>query len=112
MSFITAFPSLIRAQTIARGSAVTATFTTPATDIEDVPVIVGNGNTDLAFYGGGEGDTGTTEIQLLVSELGTYTPTKNDTVVLSTDGLTRNIVGSVRESHGIYTLTLGDASTQ
>ncbi len=115
MSQITdAFSELYAAQTEAN-AAITADFTHPATDIEDVPVVVGAGGFDDALFGGGIGERGTISIQCLVSTLSasSYTPEKphSVTVTTPTTTITRRIA-SVSESHGIYTIELADFATK
>lgn len=109
MSQITdAFSELYAAQTEA-AAAITASFTTPAPDITGVEVVIGAAGYDDALFGGGIGERGTISIQCLKTALSasSYTPSKTDVVVVSTDSLTRYIL-NVNESHGVYTIELGD----
>lgn len=109
MSQITdAFSELVGAQTEA-AVAVFADFNSAEVPGTSASVVVGNANYDDALFGGGIGDRGTVQIQLLVQELQafSYTPEKTHTVVLSTDNREREIT-EISESHGVYTITLGD----
>ena len=110
MSNAIRFAGLLRAQLVFRGEAVTALFTTPATDIS-VPCVVGGAGYSRDIWSGGTADTGTVEFQCLKAALSDegYTPAKRDGVTMSTDSVARTI-DNVSESHGIYTITLSDAA--
>ena len=110
MSAITvAFDELYAAQTAAQGTSAVCAIGA----ITGVACIVSDSGTDLAFYGGGIGNSATMTLQTKLSAWSTL-PAKNDSITVSGlagANVTRSVI-STTDRNGILYIAIGDNSIQ